>query len=59
MASGSSLAYFNTSKSAGDNSFETIEIDPQYAQGLGFSEGDLVCHYLSSSLHPFDSFRLK
>ncbi|XP_006460876.1 hypothetical protein AGABI2DRAFT_150706 [Agaricus bisporus var. bisporus H97] len=42
MASASSLAYFNASQSAGDDSFETIEIDPQYAQGLGFSEGDLI-----------------
>lgn len=50
MASASSLAYFNASQSAGDDSFETIEIDPQYAQGLGFSEGDLVSLYFSLPL---------
>ncbi|KAF9453962.1 AAA-domain-containing protein [Macrolepiota fuliginosa MF-IS2] len=42
MASASSLAHFNASQSAGGDGFETIEIDPQYAQGLGFSQGDLV-----------------
>ncbi|KAG9310908.1 P-loop containing nucleoside triphosphate hydrolase protein [Chiua virens] len=40
MASSSSLAHFNAD--ARDNAFETIEIDPQYAQGLGFAEGDIV-----------------
>ena len=43
MASASSLAHFNASQSFGRESFETIEIDPQYAQGLGFSQDDLVC----------------
>ncbi|KAJ3562418.1 hypothetical protein NP233_g9586 [Leucocoprinus birnbaumii] len=42
MASASSLAHFNASQSTGGESFETVEIDPQYAQGLGFSQGDLV-----------------
>ncbi|KAH7922507.1 AAA-domain-containing protein [Leucogyrophana mollusca] len=37
MASASSLAHFNSS-----NTEETVEIDPQYAQGLGFNQGDLV-----------------
>ncbi|KAF8637996.1 hypothetical protein AX16_010628 [Volvariella volvacea WC 439] len=41
MASASSLANFNAS-SSGDRGLETIEIDPQYAQGLGFTEGDIV-----------------
>jgi peroxin-1 len=41
MASASSLAHFNVSDS-GDRGYETIEIDPQYAQGLGFAQGDLV-----------------
>lgn len=40
MASSSSLARFNVD--ARENAFETIEIDPQYAQGLGFAEGDIV-----------------
>jgi peroxin-1 len=44
MASASSLAHFNTAASSelGDVGFETVEIDPQYAQGLGFSQGDIV-----------------
>ncbi|KIJ18346.1 hypothetical protein PAXINDRAFT_167524 [Paxillus involutus ATCC 200175] len=41
MASSSSLAHFN-SADARDKGLETIEIDPQYAQGLGFAEGDIV-----------------
>ncbi|KAI9457841.1 P-loop containing nucleoside triphosphate hydrolase protein [Boletus coccyginus] len=40
MASSSSLARFNAD--ARENAFETIEIDPQYAHGLGFAEGDIV-----------------
>ena len=40
MASSSSLAHFNPDTRG--NAFETIEIDPQYAQGLGFAEGDTV-----------------
>lgn len=41
MASASSLASFN----AGDagESAGTVEIDPQYAMGLGFVQGDMVC----------------
>lgn len=38
MASASSLARFNLS----DIAPETIEIDPQYAQALGFAQGDIV-----------------
>jgi peroxin-1 len=41
MASASSLAHFNSSDS-GERGLETIEIDPQYAQGLGFALGDVV-----------------
>ncbi|KAH9485161.1 Peroxisome biosynthesis protein PAS1 [Psilocybe cubensis] len=41
MASASSLAHFNAAQS-GDGSFETIEIDPQYAQDVGLVQGDLV-----------------
>jgi peroxin-1 len=39
MVSASSLAHFNSSS---DNSLETVEIDPQYAEGLGFKKGDVV-----------------
>ncbi|KAI0665466.1 AAA-domain-containing protein [Trametes maxima] len=41
MASASSLAHFNSS-SGGDKGLETVEIDPQYAEGLGFALGDVV-----------------
>ncbi|KAI0249217.1 P-loop containing nucleoside triphosphate hydrolase protein [Lactifluus subvellereus] len=39
MVSASSLAHFNSTSS---DTFETVEIDPQYAEGLGFKEGDIV-----------------
>ncbi len=39
MASASSLANIN---SVDGDSLGTIEIDPQYAQALGFLQGDLV-----------------
>ena len=41
MASASSLAHFSSGQSA--EGFETVEIDPQYAQSLGLAQGDLVC----------------
>ena len=41
MASSSSLAHFNAFDGR-DKGLETIEIDPQYAQSLGFVEGDIV-----------------
>jgi len=41
MASSSSLAHFNLSDGR-DKGLETIEIDPQYAQSLGFAQGDVV-----------------
>jgi peroxin-1 len=40
MVSASSLAHFNSTSS--DNSLETVEIDPQYAEDLGFKKGDVV-----------------
>ncbi|KAH9996691.1 P-loop containing nucleoside triphosphate hydrolase protein [Russula compacta] len=40
MVSASSLAHFNSTSS--DSPLETVEIDPQYAEGLGFKEGDVV-----------------
>lgn len=42
MASASSLAHFN-SGGASDRGMETVEIDPQYADGLGLALGDVVC----------------
>lgn len=39
MAS-ASLAHFNSADK--DKGFETIEIDPQYAMGLGFAQDDVV-----------------
>jgi peroxin-1 len=44
MVSASSLAHFNSTSS--DNTLETVEIDPQYAEGLGFKKGDVVCAIL-------------
>ncbi|KAH8103921.1 AAA-domain-containing protein [Cristinia sonorae] len=41
MASASSLAQFN-SGNVGEKGLETIEIDPQFAEGLGFSQGSVV-----------------
>ncbi|CAA7259159.1 unnamed protein product [Cyclocybe aegerita] len=41
MASASSLAHFKAGQSR-EGGFETIEIDPQYAQGLGLAQGDIV-----------------
>lgn len=41
MASASSLAHFNSPDSK-EKGLETVEIDPQYAQGLGLSQGDAV-----------------
>lgn len=42
MASASSLAHFNSSNSA-EKGMETIEIDPQFAEGLRLALGDVVC----------------
>jgi hypothetical protein len=41
MASASSLAHFNSGDT--ERVLETIEIDPQYATGLGLGQGDIVC----------------
>ncbi|ETW75050.1 AAA family ATPase, CDC48 subfamily [Heterobasidion irregulare TC 32-1] len=40
MLSASSLAHFNAVDRT--ENLETVEIDPQYAQGLGLSQGDIV-----------------
>ena len=40
MASASSLAHFNSADA--ERGFETIEVDPQYAQSLGLAQGDTV-----------------
>ncbi|KIO34783.1 hypothetical protein M407DRAFT_210235, partial [Tulasnella calospora MUT 4182] len=42
MAAASSLTMWNSAASTRDSQLETIEIDPQYAQSLGFSEGETV-----------------
>lgn len=44
MASASSLAHFNSTGS-GDKGLETVEMDPQFAQGLGLAAGDVVGCY--------------
>jgi anaerobic selenocysteine-containing dehydrogenase len=40
------MQHFNTTS---ENVFETVEIDPQYAQALGLLQGDLVRFSLSTS----------
>lgn len=42
MASASSLAHLNAAH-PDQGGFETVEIDPQFAQDLGFAQGDVVC----------------
>jgi len=42
MASASSLAHFSSPSSA-EKGVETLEIDPQFSQGLGLSPDDVVC----------------
>ncbi|KAI0060488.1 AAA-domain-containing protein [Artomyces pyxidatus] len=41
MLSSSSIAHFSAPSGA-DSALETVEIDPQYAQGLGLTQGDIV-----------------
>ncbi|KAI0919744.1 hypothetical protein AcV5_001721 [Taiwanofungus camphoratus] len=41
MASASSLAYFNSARTD-DKGLETVEIDPQFSEGLCFGLGDIV-----------------
>ncbi|KAI8995209.1 AAA-domain-containing protein [Trametes punicea] len=41
MASASSLAHFSSGDTS-DRGLETVEIDPQYAEGLGFALGDVL-----------------
>lgn len=55
MVSASSLAHFNSISS--DGSLETVEIDPQYADGLGFKEGDVVSTCFFSFLLLFTPLR--
>ena len=55
MAASSSLAQFNSSN-PGEKGIETLEIDPQYAMGLGFSQGDIVRDLrLAKNLIPMQS----
>ena len=44
MASASSLAHFNSADK--EKGFETVEMDPQYATGLGLDQGDIVRTYI-------------
>ena len=53
MASASSLAHFNATGSSGERGLETVEIDPQFAGGLGFAEGDTVCEFISFFIYFF------
>jgi peroxin-1 len=58
MASASSLAHFNAAHS-GDGGFETVEIDPQFAQGLGFAQGDVVCDIIMFFSHSLNAFQVE
>jgi peroxin-1 len=42
MASASSLAHFNNASNSAEKGMETIEIDPQFAQGIGLNANDIV-----------------
>ncbi|VDC01539.1 unnamed protein product [Peniophora sp. CBMAI 1063] len=42
MMAASSVARFSGSSSGGTGDTETVEIDPQFASGLGLSQGDVV-----------------
>lgn len=50
MASSSSLAKFKGGSLPSD-SLETVEIDPQFASGLGLHLGDIVYNPTSESIH--------
>ena len=50
MVSASSLAHFQAGKGA-EKGMETVEIDPQLAEGLGFAAGDIVRDTQRSSSH--------
>lgn len=54
MASASSLAYFNSARTD-DKGLETVEIDPQFSEGLCFGLGDIV----SAILHPFSQMLIR
>lgn len=51
MASASSLAQFNAAQSK-EVGFETVEIDPQFCQGLGLLQGDIVRSPCQSCIYP-------
>ena len=42
MASASSLANFGGGRGGGEKGLETIEMDPQFANALGFNQDDVV-----------------
>ena len=58
MASASSLAQFNSASSSTERGLETIEIDPQFAGGLGFAQGDVVCDLFYLTATQCDSYEL-
>lgn len=59
MASASSLAHFNVGQSS-EGGFETIEMDPQYAQGLGLAQGNIVCmRLIFIQIHTRSCYTLK
>ena len=43
MLAASSMARFSGPDSSGAGDIETVEIDPQFAAGLGLAQGDVVC----------------
>ena len=43
MLAASSMARFSGSDASGAGDIETVEIDPQFAAGLGLAQGDVVC----------------
>lgn len=45
MASASSLAHFNNASNSAEKGMETIEIDPQFAHGIGLNANDIVRHF--------------
>ena len=58
MASASSLAHFSSPPSA-EKGIETLEIDPQFAQGLGFGPDDVVCTSSDVGMSEFPKFFFK
>ena len=59
MASASSLANFGGVGDGGERGLETIEMDPQFANALGFNQGDIVrTRHSHSCILPLISIRV-